>query len=223
MTKSDEQEEDKFGYGALHYLIRLGRKSSGARYDDLKGLVCELQVRTIGQDAWAIIDHHLSYKQESDVPKKLRRKINSLSGFFETADDQFDRIREEREEYRTRIKGRFEGEDKALDQELNLDTLSEYLAWRFPNMPVADDDQRLSLALSKGAEFGYTSLTDIDQLLSRTEKARAALSKESPVPSSAGDLIRAIAFEQPSYRKQGWGSAARKFDKYQNLLAEKES
>jgi ppGpp synthetase/RelA/SpoT-type nucleotidyltranferase len=60
------------------------------RYDDLKKLVCEIQVRTVLQDAWAIIDHHLSYKQESDVPKILRRKLNSLAGLVETAHDQFD-------------------------------------------------------------------------------------------------------------------------------------
>lgn len=95
VDKVEEQEADRFGYGALHYLVHLGRKSSGARYDDLKGLICEIQVRTVLQDAWAIIDHHLVYKQESDVPKVLKRKLNSLSGLFETADDQFDRVRVE--------------------------------------------------------------------------------------------------------------------------------
>src|SRR3954447_23257501 len=64
----------KFGYGALHYLINLASGSSGARYDELKNLTCEIQVRTILQDGWAIVAHHLSYKQEADVPPQLRRK-----------------------------------------------------------------------------------------------------------------------------------------------------
>lgn len=41
VDKVDKQDADKFGYGAIHYLVNLGRKSSGARYDDLKELVCE--------------------------------------------------------------------------------------------------------------------------------------------------------------------------------------
>ena len=218
IDKLEEQEADRFGYGALHYLIRLTRKSSGARYDDLKGLMCELQVRTIGQDTWAIFDHHLSYKHESDVPKLLRRKINSLSGLFETADDQFDQIRRDREEYRKAIKSKLENRYKALDQEFNLDSLSEYLSWRYPDRPVGDD-ARLSLLLSKATEFGYKSLSEIDQLLDRTEKAREALSKVSlSAPSSAGDTIRAIAFEQPEERKRWHPSEERQFEKFGFLL-----
>ncbi|HEY0083643.1 MAG TPA: hypothetical protein VGB61_12695, partial [Pyrinomonadaceae bacterium] len=127
IDKVEAQEADRFGYGALHYLVRLGRKLSGARYEDLKGMICEIQVRTVLQDAWAIIDHHLSYKQESDVPKFLRRKLNSLSGLFETADDQFDRVRDDREEYIKTIKGQLRGKDFPVDQEMNLDTFSEYV------------------------------------------------------------------------------------------------
>src|SRR2546430_16718258 len=123
VDKVDEQEADRFGYGALHYLVHLGRKSSGARYDDLKGLVCEIQVRTVLQDAWAIIAHHLSYKQESDIPKELLRKLNALSGLFSTADDQFDVIREERLAYVTEVHNLARTRNAFLDQELNLDTL----------------------------------------------------------------------------------------------------
>jgi putative GTP pyrophosphokinase len=219
IDKLEEQEENRFGYGALHYLIRLRRKSSGARYDDLKGLMCELQVRTIGQDTWAIFDHHLSYKHESDVPKLLRRKINSLSGLFETADDQFDQIRRDREEYRQAIKSKLEDRYKGLDQEFNLDTLIEYLSWRYPDRPVGDN-RRLTLLLSKAAEFGYYSLTEIHQLLDRTEKARDAMAKVSlPAPSSAGDTLRAIALEQPAERNSGgWSTMEREFEKYEFLL-----
>lgn len=221
VDKVEEQEEDRFGYGALHYLVRLGRKSSGARYDDLKRLVCEVQIRTIGQDAWAIIDHHLSYKQESDVPKMLRRKINSLSGFFETADDHFDRIRGEREEYRRAVKIQLKSPDKALDLEFNLDTFTEYLTWKFPSKMLADDGLRLSLALSRAAQYGYKSLIHIDDLLSRTENARDAMAKELPVPSSAGEVIRAIAFDQPSCREgSGWDPYTRSlFTRYEHLVS----
>ena len=87
-----DQDVELFGYGALHYIVSLREHHAGARYEDLKTACCEIQIRTILQDAWAIVAHHLSYKQESDIPKELRRKLNALSGLFETADDQFEAI-----------------------------------------------------------------------------------------------------------------------------------
>jgi len=105
------KEEDKsglsdpglFGYNALQHLVKLSNKVSGARYDDLKELVCEIQVQTILQDVWAIVDRHLRYKNESAVPDILKRKLNALEGLFETANDQFDKINIERLRYRTAV------------------------------------------------------------------------------------------------------------------------
>lgn len=51
VDKVEVRDVDQFGYGALHYLVRLGKYSSGARYDGLRTLVCEIQVRTVLQDA----------------------------------------------------------------------------------------------------------------------------------------------------------------------------
>jgi ppGpp synthetase/RelA/SpoT-type nucleotidyltranferase len=96
VERSDKQDElgvSEFGYSAVHFIVRLGR-SSEAGHDDLKHLVCEVQVRTVLQDAWAIIQNHLVYKQESQIPDRLHRKLNSLAGLCEVADDQFERLRE---------------------------------------------------------------------------------------------------------------------------------
>jgi ppGpp synthetase/RelA/SpoT-type nucleotidyltranferase len=180
VDKVDRAEPDHFGYGALHYLVRLGKHSLGARYDDLKELVCEIQVQTILQDAWAIVAHHLSYKQEADVPKKLRRKLNALSGLFETADDQFNRLRDEREEYRAGIKQQISDEAPTfLQQDINLDNLSEYLKWRMPD--------RAQLGLSDVADlleelqrFGYKKIEQLERALYLGFEALTAYEKEYP-------------------------------------------
>jgi putative GTP pyrophosphokinase len=196
IDKVEEQEADRFGYGALHYLVHLGRKSSGARYDDLKSLICEIQVRTVLQDAWAIIDHHLIYKQESEIPKPLKRKINSISGLFETADEQFDQIRAQRESYRKEIKKKLDSKGISLDQELNLDTFSEYLKWKYPNMSVARDDTQISVVLSKTLELGHRKLSELDGLLSRTQAARDALALTfDRERTAATEVARALIFE----------------------------
>jgi len=220
IDKVEEQEEDRFGYGALHYLIHLGRKSSGARYDDLKGLICEIQVRTVLQDAWAIIDHHLIYKQESDVPKFLKRKINSLSGLFETADDQFERIRVEREEYKKSVQSKLSNKENFLNQEINLDTFIEYLKWRFPEKQLAQNVDHLSGTLAAATSFGYTSLSDLDKLLVRTEAARNAINAKNPAISAAGEVSRAIGLAQPSFRElRNWNDAMKAaFNEYEHLL-----
>jgi putative GTP pyrophosphokinase len=204
IDKVDEQGPDRFGYGALHYLTRLGRKSSGARYDDLKDLICEIQVRTVLQDAWAIIDHHLSYKQDSDVPNILKRKLNCLSGLFETADDQFDRLRTEAEEYRQVVRSKLRSQDEFLGQEMNLDTFAELVKARFPQMKLGSSNSHISQVLSTLLEYGYASLIAVDQLLNRTEKARVALATERQPPFAVSEISRAIALEHADYRDKSW-------------------
>src|SRR5205085_1775887 len=159
-----------FGYGALHYLVHIGKKSSGARYDDLKALVCEIQVRTVLQDAWAIFDHHLSYKQEADIPNVLRRKINSLAGLFETADDHFDQLNVERRKYLKRIKRTITGKAKST-QQLNLDSYRELLRNRFPTLPEGNAGFA-ARSLENLRSYGYNTFSDLDNLLARTQKAR---------------------------------------------------
>ena len=49
------QDVERFGYGALHYVVKVKKLHAGARYDDLKKLCCEIQTQTILQDAWAVV------------------------------------------------------------------------------------------------------------------------------------------------------------------------
>jgi putative GTP pyrophosphokinase len=134
VDKLRHMSPNEFGYGAIHYIVKLSGKTRGARYDDLKDLVCEVQIRTVLQDAWAIIDHHLVYKQESDVPSVLIRKLNGLSGLFETADDSFNTIRKEREIYLEEVKKSSGNDETFLKNELNKDTLISFVQWKFPKL-----------------------------------------------------------------------------------------
>lgn len=223
VDKVAQQDTDKFGYGAIHYLVNLGRKSSGARYDDLKGLVCEIQVRTVLQDAWAIIDHHLSYKHESDVPKVLKRKVNCLSGLFETADDQFDQVRTEREEYKKTVRSKRSNTGIFLDQDINLDTLFEFMKWKFPDMKT-DINNKSSSLLTVLIGFGFAKLSDLNNLLDRTEKARETMNTEKKPNHAVGQVARAMALDQPTFRDDaGWNENDRKlFKKYEHLCMHKE-
>lgn len=175
-------------------------------------------MRTILQDAWAIIDHHLSYKHESDVPKVLKRKLNGLSGLFETADDQFDLVRTKREEYKQTVRNKRSNTGIFLDQDINLDTLYEFMKWKFPDMET-DINNRSSSLLAVVIRFGFAKLSDLNNLLDRTEKASETMNIEKKPKHAVGHVARAIALDQPTFRDDaGWNENERKlFKKYEHL------
>jgi putative GTP pyrophosphokinase len=181
-----EIDEDKFGYGALHYLVKIRNTHIGARYDELKNKVCEIQVRTILQDAWAMVAHHLSYKQESDVPKELRRKLNALSGLFETADDQFENIRNARNIYQGEVKESLsKGGDFPDKEEANIDNLEVYLKSKFPDREHRGSEG-VSDLLKELKSFGYRTLASINAMIDAAIEAVYAYETDHP-PSNDED------------------------------------
>jgi len=204
VDKLNEKEVDQFGYGAIHFVIRLGRNYKGARYDDIKPLTCEIQVRTILQDAWAIIDHHLVYKNEKDVPEHLRRKLNSLAGLFETADDQFLSIRNERNAYLKEIKEVSKTPLKFLDLPLNIDSFYEFLKWRYPKFEKDFDNlgwQKLYHIIDKRR---YRNLNDLNIVHELTEKDAKRVKKERDFESDNAFhefIIRLITYDK-DFRKK---------------------
>ena len=174
VDKYGEMGTDRFGYGAVHYIVKLGRKSSGARYDDLKDRICEIQVRTVLQDAWAIIEHHLMYKQESDVPKVLQRKLNSLAGLFETADDQFFRIKQDRITYIENVRSELDSPSEFLLNDLNFDTFEEYLKWKYPDLPIAFKKNHIETIFFDLNKNKYKLLNDLNE---NVEKSSYCLQK----------------------------------------------
>ncbi|KJG23099.1 hypothetical protein UB37_07680 [Photobacterium iliopiscarium] len=180
VDKVEDYEVDRFGYGALHYIVKLKENYVGERYDDIRHLCCEIQIRTILQDAWALVAHHLSYKQESDVPKHLRRKLNALSGLFETADDQFQYIRDAREQYQSKITDAIDHSDAiVMSQDIELDSLIAFLKWTFPNRRLSDNTDILEL-VGEIKSLGINSLQQLQDILLRTEDARSACESMHP-------------------------------------------
>jgi ppGpp synthetase/RelA/SpoT-type nucleotidyltranferase len=211
VDKANRADPDRFGYGALHYLVKLKKKTSGARYEDLKDLICEIQVRTILQDSWATVAQHLDYKHESDVPVELRRKLNALAGLFETADDQFDELKRQRIQYTKNVKNLIQNESKgALDADLNVDNLRAYLLSRFSDRESSPAHEMPGL-LNELKKFGYKTLKDLDDALSVGEKAALAYEENSPPSDSEDDRYTAAGIVRTcldivdsKYRESRW-------------------
>jgi putative GTP pyrophosphokinase len=167
IDKLTNKFKESFGYGAIHFVVKLGETSSGARYDDLKNFVCEIQTRTVLQDAWAIIDHHLVYKNESNIPSVLRKKLNLLARNFESADEEFKRIRNEREAYLTNIEESKITSAQFLENELNLDSFVRYAQWKFSDLSSGKRVIDAPFFLKPIIDNNLRKLSELDEIVNR--------------------------------------------------------
>lgn len=88
-----ESTEASFGYKGLHLDLKLSAAERDLpRHAAYAHWPFELQVRTIIQDAWSVLDHRIKYKKS--IPGQLKRRINVLSALFELADREFRQIRD---------------------------------------------------------------------------------------------------------------------------------
>ncbi|WP_353234104.1 (p)ppGpp synthetase [Diaphorobacter ruginosibacter] len=88
-----ESTEASFGYKGLHLDLRLNAEQAALPQNAAYAHIpFELQVRTIIQDSWSVLDHKIKYKKS--IPAELKRRINVLSALFELADREFRQIRD---------------------------------------------------------------------------------------------------------------------------------
>lgn len=131
--KGAEQSFREFGYESIHILVSIPKECIP---EDLQGLeipgnlVCEIQVRTILQDAWAEVEHELIYKSEfNPFDKPLRRKLASINASLTLADMIFQEIRDYQnrlqEELGTRRENFYDMVDDISDREMNINHRKE--------------------------------------------------------------------------------------------------
>ncbi len=97
-----EQSEDKLellgankvGYLSVHYIVALKEEKLNAGEASYRNLKCEVQIRTLLEDAWAQIFHDRQYKSELKHldSEKLTRRTNLLSGSLELLDHQISEV-----------------------------------------------------------------------------------------------------------------------------------
>lgn len=87
-----ESTEGSFGYKGLHLDLKLGEeRREMPEYKAFVDFNFEIQIRTIIQDSWSVLDHKIKYKKS--IPNRLKRRINTLAALFELADREFREIR----------------------------------------------------------------------------------------------------------------------------------
>ena len=166
---------EEFGYLSARYVARLPDSFSGPRYDGIKGLRFEVQVRTIAMHAWATISHYLDYKSPNAIPSNLRRDFNALSAMFYVADSHFE----------LSFSSSQQAEQKAQiantlgTEEINLDTLTAYLKKKYPTR-----DSTSSVGISDLVEelvaSGYQTISRLYSDLDLSKEAFIIYEAENP-------------------------------------------
>lgn len=114
--KAEQHSFREFGYDSVHLLIRTEEPPSGTELPHSCN-VCEIQLRTILQEAWAEVEHELVYKSDIDIPNhSIRRKLASLNASLTLSDLIFQEIRDNQKQIRQRgLKRRQSVETLACD------------------------------------------------------------------------------------------------------------
>ncbi len=125
--KGADQSFREFGYESVHILVKipfdcLPKNMDLPIPDDM---VCEIQVRTILQDAWAEVEHELVYKSEfNPFDKPLRRKLASINASLTLADMVFQEIRDYQNKLQSELGTRrntfYEKADLLTEEEFGL-------------------------------------------------------------------------------------------------------
>lgn len=102
----------EFAYDSVHLLVKLEKPPES---DSLPctAEVCEFQLRTILQDAWAEVEHELVYKSDVTLPNEsVKRKLAALNANLTLSDLIFQELRD----YQKQVRYRGEQRRASLDE-----------------------------------------------------------------------------------------------------------
>ncbi|HEV2989787.1 MAG TPA: hypothetical protein VG759_15195 [Candidatus Angelobacter sp.] len=228
-NKIESEDVTSFGYRSFHYDVALKKTYAGPRYDQISGMRLEIQVRTIAMDAWAAASHYLDYKTDQDIPVELKRDFHALSALFYVADQHFEMFFRSREVAREKAVESFQAPAPNLDQPVNLDSLSAYLAQRFPDRKESAPTY-LSQLVQELSDAGYRTIKQVDEILNAGWNAFSKYEEENPPGPDPKKKLRfervgvvRITFDiaDDNFMKSRKHPTGKLVDKYRPLLKHK--
>lgn len=199
---------DTFGYMSTHLICQIKQEHSGPRYDSIKDLTFEVQMRTIVMDAWASVSHHLAYKGDASIPRELRRDFYALSGLFYVADQHFELFFKNSvgaQEATLAAVGR-SAQESLQAVPIDRDTIMGLLRRLYPDRRATDKDSASEFA-EEVAAAGYHDLGDLQEQLERAGEAALAYEERHPPGgedssghfADVGIARQALAIADPAY------------------------
>lgn len=186
-NKIEGYDVASFGYQSVHFVSKIMKGYKGPRYDMIKDIEFEIQVRTIAMDAWASISHYLDYKSDIDVPKDLKKDFYALSGLFYVADSHFEIFFNETKKSRANTQRLLQKKNPELNQETNLDTLMAYMKNKFPSYKHSNARAASELLLElKNADI--STIKQIDNIVNKYIRSFSKIEKRILTPGYFSDV-----------------------------------
>ena len=197
--KTAEMGDASMGYGGVHLVVRL-KKGMVSDRENLLNLKCEVQIRTVLQDAWSVIGHPLAYKSEVHLPLPLRRRFNTLSALLEVVDESFEDILETRERIAKDLK---QAPALLYKSDINDDSLTAFCEKRYPDLEI--NPHWLDFII-ENVHAGKTIKTigDIARALDRaTAKIEAYRDQRPDLFKYSTDYVtKALGWTDPDFRNR---------------------
>jgi predicted RNase H-like nuclease/ppGpp synthetase/RelA/SpoT-type nucleotidyltranferase len=154
--------QGRFGYSSRHLLIGLdAARESQPAYEQLRGRVASVQIRTVLQHAWAEFEHDIRYK--GTVPaehvREFDRRFTLAAGLLELADREFSTIRD-----RLRTGPAEVSESQDDDPRIDPRELAAFLAGQYAEAGWSRTDHYAWIS-GLLLELGITSLQELTDVL----------------------------------------------------------
>ncbi|WP_082549966.1 GTP pyrophosphokinase family protein [Mesorhizobium sp. Root157] len=126
IDKNSASDPDKFGYMSIHLIVsHMENRIHLPDFKKYEGMKAEIQVRTVLQHAWAVIDRQLRYNNDSDIPLPVKRKLYRVSALLEGADEDLSEVEKSvgklRQSYAVGVNG------GQLTVAINMESLDVYI------------------------------------------------------------------------------------------------
>lgn len=209
VEKSDRMKEllaeDKFGYQSIHYLVKLSEpRVSLSEYRNFSDMICEIQVKTILQHAWAEIEHDIQYKTRIDIPTEIHRRFLNLAGLIEIADREFQFIQDEDNRLKQRV---YQSLETGKLEEVEITGLTlKYLLDKLLGQDARLSEWSYSFAAKIVHKMGITSLSGLKQIIENAdiEAMRGKLWDWRPSPTMLLEYILLFHFKEKFIQNHPW-------------------
>jgi len=172
----DKLDLDKrTGYSSIHRVVSINKERQLLKeYFHFQNLKCEVQIRTVLQNAWAEIEHGIGYKPsviaKGKVGKNIRKIFKLTSKQLERVDNNFVEIHDIHNrllnEYRKKI------EQRKLNIPINCESVESYLAKKALYQEIPESKKNLLIAdyLKVAEENHLKTIKELEKLVSEKEK-----------------------------------------------------
>jgi putative GTP pyrophosphokinase len=164
--KGQKNSVREFGYNSIHLLVDIEDELENGFIPHVSR-VCEIQLRTILQDAWAEVEHELIYKANFSLfNESIKRKLASLNASLTLSDIIFQEIRD----YQKEIESRRQKCRNSVEEKLQISIIgdaqqlainTEAISKTMPLKPQSDLEKLLFKALEEHSDNHFEQAVDI--------------------------------------------------------------